>query len=123
MKQLDKKTRNLFSKVNPFGFTEEGEYLIWSSPQHCYEFGISLIAKFSKGGYIDLPLFMCSYQDIFLQDARRICKHKDIWEIHWSDLTRAKDEVEIVLGVMLQETGVPFDSFYFDKAWEWFVIN
>lgn len=120
MKQYDQKTKNLLSKVNPFGFTEEGEYMVWDVPQHCYEYGIALIAKCSKRGYIDLPLFICSYQDIFLQEARRVCKHKDIWEIHWSDPTRAKDEVEIILRIMLQVTGVLFDTFYFDKAWKWF---
>ena len=121
MKKSEYKLRELLSMVNPFGFTAEGVYIVFGNPVACYVFAITEIALRSHGGYLDIPLLMVQKQDVDLQEARRLCKHQDYMSVHWTDTERSKDEIGIIVRMLLRVTEVSFNESYFEKAWEKFI--
>lgn len=112
MKQVhNDKLRALLAYVNPFGLIVDGIYKNYPSCMDAYIDIMMKLFKWAPEGYVDIPLFMCEFQEIPLFDAVRILhKRPEVIMINFLETTNeACDDLESLLRILMEVTGCEFN--------------
>lgn len=110
-KQQRNLLHRLLQEVNPFGIVEGKAYKRYNTQVDAYNDLFMILWNYYPRGWIDLPLFMTTFQGIDLIDAMRLCLNEEIVRIPIQDI-EAEGRYEMFENLckrLLKVTGCDFD--------------
>lgn len=116
-------------KVTPFLYvTKAGGYLVFSNYKALYEYTIKLCWQSSKGGWLDVVMFLWEWTTLSYKDATTFTQTnlpevKDgVYFLIWHGImSNAEYRMEKFLKFMHKLTGSEFNDNDFREAWDEFV--
>lgn len=113
----------------PFLFiAPQGGYLSFSNYQKLYEYTLELCWQSSKGGWLDVVMFLWDWTSLEYRDATLFAQThlpgiKDgVYILVWNGiLTNAEWRMEYFMMFLHKLTGSTFDQNSFLKAWDEFI--
>lgn len=108
----------LLQEVNPFGIIEKGGYNRYNTQVDAYNDLFMILWNYFPRGWIDVPLFMVTFQGIDYIEAQRLCVRDDIVRIPISDI-EAEGRLEMLIELckkLLKVTDCDFDINAFQQG-------
>lgn len=101
----------LLQEVNPFGIVEVDAYKRYNTQVDAYNDLFTILWNYFPRGYIDIPLFMVTFQGVDYLDALRLCPKDDIVRIPIQDIeAEGRYEMfETLCKRLLKVTGCEFN--------------
>lgn len=105
---------------NPFLLVDrEGEVAKFKDATEAYGQVLWYMLMEFKEGYIDLPLFMATYQGVPINDAERICgRNMDVFLFEFTnvDCGGRREKLRNIFGKLLEYSECEFDEMAFNDA-------
>lgn len=101
----------LLQEVNPFGIVEGDAYKRYNTQVDAYNDLFTILWNYFPRGWIDIPLFMVTFQGVEYLDAMRLCPKDDILRIPIQDI-EAEGRYEMFENLckrLLKVTGCEFN--------------
>lgn len=119
MKVNDKDIKTVLALSNPFMFRmDDGRLCSFVKTEDCYIIAMFSLYNNFPAGFVDVPLFMMSKQNLSPKEANRICPEKQYAYIEWWNLECPKTlyKLRYVFRLLLKVGDFVLNDDFFDRA-------
>lgn len=119
MKVSSNDIRTVLAKTNPFMLRmDDGRLCHYEDLDMSYQIVMVHLFNDFRAGFIDVPLFMLTYQQVSEKIAARICPEKQYAFVEWWNLDsfEVQFKLKYIFKLLLKVGEFPFDEECFDRA-------